>query len=349
MVAATLVLTGSASAATVGQEDFTGTLDVRAEPGEANAITIEVSPAGGSDSSVVVSDAGATLEAGDECELQQDGSVACEADLYIVTVRLGDQGDTLTVTNDDDRVQHTVYGGEGGDDVVVGPEGDVCIDGEGGDDELTITTPSEACVIDGSGGEDVLTGSDGYDRLNGGEDVDELNAGSGDDYLNGGAGDDLLDGGADADRMSGGEGDDRAFGGAGDDGFSDDEGDDRMHGDAGDDSFSSHFQFGSGDDLYQGGSGNDHMNYFCPRCDVTLNGEADDGRVNKGEHDNVRTDAVSIESHRPRGDEIPPRNYGSGEDAIEGRRRRQQAGVVSWPRRPRRSRRARSARRRSRR
>jgi Ca2+-binding RTX toxin-like protein len=91
-----------------------------------------------------------------------------------------------------------------------------------------------------------------------------------------------------------------------------------MHGDAGDDSFSSHFQFGSGDDLYQGGSGSDHMNYFCPRCAVTLNGEADDGRINKGEHDNVRTDAVSIESHRPRGDEIPPRNYGSGEDWIEG-------------------------------
>jgi Ca2+-binding RTX toxin-like protein len=62
--------------------------------------------------------------------------------------------------------------------------------------------------LDGTDGDDVITGTAVTDRIDGKGGNDALIAGAGSDVLTGGAGDDLLDGGAGMDRMQGGVGND---------------------------------------------------------------------------------------------------------------------------------------------
>ena len=54
----------------------------------------------------------------------------------------------------------------------------------------------ETILIDGNGGNDILTGGEGNDTLDGGADTDALGGGAGDDILIGGGGDDILSGGS---------------------------------------------------------------------------------------------------------------------------------------------------------
>jgi Ca2+-binding RTX toxin-like protein len=90
--------------------------------------------------------------------------------------------------------------------------------GESASAEFTLTVILHTGeLINGTGGNDSLSGGVGHDTINGllGNDTldggvgnDLLSGGSGNDSLRGGAGDDTLDGGAGSDRMIGGLGDD---------------------------------------------------------------------------------------------------------------------------------------------
>ena len=64
-----------------------------------------------------------------------------------------------------------------------------------GNVEAETLTLSEAGVLHGEGGNDILTGTSGHDELYGGEGDDRLSGGYGNDILNGGSGDDYLEGG----------------------------------------------------------------------------------------------------------------------------------------------------------
>ncbi len=62
--------------------------------------------------------------------------------------------------------------------------------------------------LTGGSGNDVINGNGGNDRLNGGSGADILNGGAGKDELNGGSGNDVLDGGSGSDELEGGSGND---------------------------------------------------------------------------------------------------------------------------------------------
>ena len=63
--------------------------------------------------------------------------------------------------------------------------------------------------LTGGSGNDVINGNGGNDRLNGGAGNDTLNGGAGNDELHGGSGNDILDGGSGSDEVEGGSGNDR--------------------------------------------------------------------------------------------------------------------------------------------
>jgi len=80
------------------------------------------------------------------------------------------------------------------------------IDGTPGNDTLTGTTDDD--VINGFGGNDTLVGDEGDDILNGGEGDDALSGNEGNDTLNGGGGNDILGGIGGDDVMAGNAGND---------------------------------------------------------------------------------------------------------------------------------------------
>ncbi|MBK7861546.1 MAG: hypothetical protein IPJ65_23615 [Archangiaceae bacterium] len=139
-----------------------------------------------------------------------------------------------------------VVRGTPGDDVIYGGEASQKIIGGGGND-----------VIIGGGGGDRILGGDGDDRLVGGAGGDQVRGGKGNDRLDGGRGNDTLRGDADHDRLAGGIGDDHLLGGAGHDGATGGMGIDVLRGGAGDD-----VQRGdAGPDFVDGGRGRDTVSY----------------------------------------------------------------------------------------
>jgi Ca2+-binding RTX toxin-like protein len=119
-------------------------------------------------------------------------------------------------------------------------------------------------VIEGSDGNDVLTGTAagerilglaGGDTLNGLGGDDALHGGTGNDTLNGGAGNDALDGGEDNDTLNGGAGNDAIGGGISDDMLSGGAGEDWLSGDA--PGYPGWPEFSNGKDRLDGGDGND--------------------------------------------------------------------------------------------
>lgn len=91
------------------------------------------------------------------------------------------------------------------------------LDGTKGQDVLTGDMGND--VILGRAGSDILFGGAGKDRLEGGSGNDQLEGGAGRDLLNGGAGNDRLNGGTGRDTLDGGTGADILTGGAGADVF----------------------------------------------------------------------------------------------------------------------------------
>ena len=133
------------------------------------------------------------------------------------------------------------------------------------DDSLSVFSSADT-VLQGLGGDDVLTSGFGNDTLLGGAGNDILRSGFGDDSLfggqgsdalNAGAGDDTLAGAGGEDFFQGGAGDDSLFGGAGNDVLNGGAGDDLINGNAGDDFLIG----GSGLDLVLGATGFDTISF----------------------------------------------------------------------------------------
>jgi Ca2+-binding RTX toxin-like protein len=140
------------------------------------------------------------------------------------------------------------------------------------DDDVDVTLANvELGTVNGSDGDDVVSGAG--DAVTGAPTVLALtlNGDAADDVLTGGDGDDTISGGAGADAIAGGDGDDTPTGGAGNDFF--DEG-----------------AAANGSEAIGGGSGNDLVTYGSRAAGVvvTMDGVFDDGEA--GESDSVGTD-----------------------------------------------------------
>jgi len=136
----------------------------------------------------------------------------------------------------------------------------VVIEGKGGDDVidahlLNVSGPQIALKIDGGDGSDTITGSAGKDTILGGNGVDTIHGGAGDDDINGGSGDDKLFGDAGKDLIRGSDGNDEIHGGDDNDELHGEGGNDTIYGDAGNDTVYG----GIGNDTIYGGDGNDQL------------------------------------------------------------------------------------------
>jgi len=105
--------------------------------------------------------------------------------------------------------------GTNGDDVLTGTEDDDLIRGRAGDDFINAGSGNDE--VRGGQGDDVIFGEEGDDDLRGGRGSDEISGGNGDDTISGGRGNDLLFGGTGADIINGGRNADTLDGGAGND------------------------------------------------------------------------------------------------------------------------------------
>lgn len=158
----------------------------------------------------------------------------------------GNDGVQVTGTSLDDFIR--TYGG---DDAIVGLEGNDSLYGGAGDDGLQ-----------GDAGNDQLHGGLDDDALSGGDGSDALFGGFGDDVLSGGAEDDTLEGGSGRDGLYGDAGDDELDGGSGEDFLAGDAGIDTLRGGDGDDQLFDTQGFGSGSfepSRMEGGAGDDQL------------------------------------------------------------------------------------------
>jgi hypothetical protein len=125
------------------------------------------------------------------------------------------------------------------------------IDGTDGDD--TISGSGSGQSIDGKGGNDSIVGGSGNDELKGDAGDDTLHGGDGNDKLDGGEGNDSLEGGAGNDTLAGGKGANFLRGGDGDDEIVGEKQSDTIAGGDGDDLIDA----SDGDDIIAGNRGND--------------------------------------------------------------------------------------------
>ena len=106
------------------------------------------------------------------------------------------------------------------------------------DKDGTALVGADGEALTGVGGEDLLIGLDGDDTLQGGGGDDTLFGGRHVDTLQGGAGNDILHGGGYSDTLYGGAGNDELYGGGGDDTLEGGAGNDQFDGDRGIDTIS---------------------------------------------------------------------------------------------------------------
>ena len=129
----------------------------------------------------------------------------------------------------------TASGGAGNDTMDLGNGNNVGYGGAGND---VITTGLYGQLFAyGGAGRDFLLGGSQNDQFYGEEGRDRLYGGAGSDWLDGGAGNDKLFGGTENDVLSGEDGNDKLFGGSGDDLLFGDVGNDTLNGGAGNDTF----------------------------------------------------------------------------------------------------------------
>ncbi len=217
-------------------------------------ITCEVPEGCSEDHVIVVSGLpeGATLSAGD---VQADGSVVLDGDaLAGLKVTLSEPAEFDLLVQ---AIATEVDGSQGISEVRVPVavsaadfEGATLI-GEGGQDRL-IGGQGNDVIFDGAG-DDRVRAKDGDDTIEGGSGQDRINAGDGDDTIRDGAGDDINRGQNGDDLIIDGQGNDRNHGGNGNDRIVDGAGDDRNSGGRGDDVLVD----GQGNDLLAGGRDDD--------------------------------------------------------------------------------------------
>ena len=137
----------------------------------------------------------------------------------------------------------TLLGGDGDDTISGYLNGGGLVSGGEGNDKIDM---ADTCLVYGDAGNDTIDGSDGNDTLSGG---------TGDDSLIGQGGNNNLDGGIGADTITSGDGADSLDGGAGDDILVSGDGADSLDSGAGADSLTS----GAGADTFIGGAGADTL------------------------------------------------------------------------------------------
>ena len=127
-------------------------------------------------------------------------------------------------------------------------------------------------LMNGLGGDDVLSGGLAGDTLNGGDGADRLFGNGGNDTLNGGGENDVL---------YGGDGGDRLFGGAGDDTLVGGEGPDSLEGGPGADTLYGHLESKTDPD----GHGGNYASYRTARTGVTADLENQDNNTGDAKGD----------------------------------------------------------------
>lgn len=171
------------------------------------------------------------------------------------------------------------YGGEG-DDILTSYSGGY-LDGEGGNDTLTVGPAKTENVLIGGEGNDILKGSSGRDLIYGDDGNDVIDAGAGNDYIEGGVGNDEIKAGDGNDVVFGGDGVDIIWGGNGNDQLHGGNGRDTIYGGNGNDTM------WGGDDattnLFYGGQGNDTI--IGSRGADTMHGEAGNDKLIGGDGD----------------------------------------------------------------
>src|SRR4051794_3241247 len=167
---ATAVLLALPSASLASSASRSGDrITITAAPGEANHISV-----GAPNSTVDVSDTGASLTAGDGCVQVSATEADCgPKDSPRVSVDLGDGNDTLLGQNYFNVGAFDVHGGPGNDTIAGSIVGDTLHGDEGNDS------------VEGRDGNDLVAGDDGDDDLAGGSDDDVVVGGPGQDALSG--------------------------------------------------------------------------------------------------------------------------------------------------------------------
>jgi Ca2+-binding RTX toxin-like protein len=195
---------------------------VRAQPGEANHLTIAVV-----EGRPVFSDPGVLVQAGENCTSESDHVVWCLAEVARVRVLAGDRDDAVDASGYNHSV--TIDGGAGDDELSGGAGNDELTGGRGDDEEhggagrdevsfaeartpVRVDLRAQTARLDRhlerfDGIESVRTGS-GDDVLSGDVHSNDLAGGPGNDRLYGSGGDDNLAAGRGADVLRGGRGDD---------------------------------------------------------------------------------------------------------------------------------------------
>ena len=199
------------------------------------------------------------------------------------------------------------------------------INGTSGDDTLTGTADDD--IINGLDGDDILIAIGGDDVLNGGNGHDNLVSGAGNDTLNGGSGVDRVNytsstagvtvdlatqtasgGYANGDTLSGFE---WAYGSQHDDVLAGDAGTNRLYGFGGDDTLNGR----AGADIIFGGDGDDEL--FGEVGDDTLNGDSGNDELFGGDGNDTLNGGAGID-YLNGGSGTDELNGGDGNDTLDG-------------------------------
>lgn len=250
---------GNATCQRTQQGQPVDVVDVPAQPGEANKITIR--PDG---DNVLIRDEGAPLTAGEGCTAVDQQTVRCplrqnaaDQAVQVLQVGTGDGDDLVDVDGDLSGRAH-LLGGPGADtligsdqpDLLEGGAGVDDIDGRGGNDTISYSGRKVPVTVDLKRGQATVAGE--TDKV---ANLEIVAGGTKNDTLIGSDSDDVLDGGNGVDRIDGGEGDDTLSGDGGGDIINGGNGDDQIEGDpveVVDEGFAP-----TGSDDMNGGAGND--------------------------------------------------------------------------------------------
>ncbi|PKR58068.1 hypothetical protein COO92_09890, partial [Thalassospira lohafexi] len=234
----------------------------------ADAPTLDVTDASGSEDSAIALDIGAGLTDSSEVLTVTVSGVPDGATLSAGT----DNGDGTWTLGSDDLEGLTITPADeywGSFDLGVAATSTDGTDSQSVSNIITVDVASDGReTIIGSDGKDKITGGETDDYIDGGRDHDSIASGAGNDTVYGGDGHDTIDAGA---------GDDSVFGGTGHDTITGGEGNDYLDGGSGEDIITG----GAGDDTLEGGSGNDTLDGG-DGTDVLSGGSWDDTLIGSG-------------------------------------------------------------------
>jgi hypothetical protein len=268
---APLILAAPASAAeqvaiavVLGDGGHLYQLDYDGGEGHTNHVVLTLAESADHTTFTYAIDDGVEILAGDNCVypvLADHTKVSCTIENFVdaglaaapgALIGLSKGNDTATFSNlTGAKISNTIALGEGTNTYTTGDP--AVFDGAsvyGGDGVDTIAEGTGS-LVDGRGGNDVITLVGGAAEAHGNVGNDLITGGAGDDTLDGGTGDDTIYGGDGNDHITGAQGNDTLYGGRGDDTIYGNTGDDVIYGNSGDDWISG----GPGTDTISGGTG----------------------------------------------------------------------------------------------